>query len=91
MEKIWIHTSVNEQELHPEVGITHTHEEDVIHVVELEVVVPDVAHELLDLSLLRPLVHLGSKCLRILYVGVSTILASDSSKIVFSTSGCVTY
>lgn len=57
-----VHTSVDEQELDPEVSIADTHEENVIHiVVELEVVIPDVAHELLDLRLLRPLVHLGGK------------------------------
>lgn len=54
-----VHTSINEQELDPEVSVADTHEEDVVHiVVELKVVIPYVAHELLDLCLLRSLVDL---------------------------------
>lgn len=57
-----VHTSVDEQELDPEVSVADTHEEDVVHiVVELEVVIPYVAHELLDLRLLCSLVYLGGQ------------------------------
>lgn len=45
-------TSVNKQHLNPKVGVADAHEDDVLDsVVELEVVVPDVAHQLLDLCL----------------------------------------
>ena len=57
-----VHTSVNEQELDSKVSVADTHEEDVVHiVVELKVVIPYVAHELLDLCLLRSLVDLGGQ------------------------------
>ena len=51
------HTPINQEHLNTEIGVAHAHEEDVFDaVIQLEVVVPDVAHEVLDLGLQRALV-----------------------------------
>lgn len=44
-------TSCDEQHLDPKVGITHTDQEEIFDFVKLEVIIPEVAHELLDVLL----------------------------------------
>jgi hypothetical protein len=61
-------TSVDEQHFDAEIGVTYAHQEDVFYrVVELEVVVPDVAHQLLDLGLEGALVGTRGEGLCVLF------------------------
>ncbi len=61
-------TAIDEQDFDAEVGVAHAHEENVVDVVvQLQVVVPDVAHQLLHLRLDRALISPGDKSFGILW------------------------
>lgn len=62
------HTSIRQKDLDAQVGITDAQEEQVLDLVELQVVVPDVADQLADLVLQGLLVGAGRERLDVLGV-----------------------
>lgn len=66
-------TSVDEQNFDTKIGISNTHEENLIGVTELEVVVPKIADKGLDLFLQSSFLKSGDECLHILEILVSTL------------------
>lgn len=59
-------TSVDQEHLYPEVCIARTNQEDLVGVVELEKVVPEVADQRKDLLLDLLFVESGNVCFDVL-------------------------
>jgi hypothetical protein len=83
-------TSVDQKNLDSKIRIADADEDDILHLVELEVVVPEVAHELLHLRLDRALVGPRGERLGILEERVNHTLSFNEPVPRYGhTSGCV--